>query len=1101
MAGFGTLIQRLSDFSFGYDFFVSYKHDDGRLLPRELATKLTALGFRVFLDEKVYVAGDDLSLATQRRVRMSSYLLLIARPAAMSRSPWVLREVELCLRAGRRVIVVDINDAFLKTTGDTEVEAAHATALRSLVGDRLRIPLQTGETTLVFDGEPPEQLLGEIKRSFVATRQDTRRSRFFATAAVAFAFLAVAAMFLGLQADAARKRAEQESRRSRAGALAARSELVRSSRPQLAGLLARSSVQVSTNQGEVATLAARQALLESILGLSGLTVPQSKGPVAAIAKSSNGSWLASATGGLIQLWSIGERGEFIHDRDVSLAGDPSFVQFGKGDYWLTTGNKEFICFLSLRDQRQPVCETFGSDDGILETTLSPDGRFLIGIRYSSSVVAWDLTASEPVKSKRLLGKELPTIREATFSGDGKWLIAWGITSRELWIWKNEDIESGSSPTVLRGHTSPIKSADVSGATGVAVSADDAGNVLLWTLPPKRVTYTVLAPSDGKQWTTKVGFSFDGVWLAIPRRLGLPRKDDEAATDVLLYRMSGQSAELVARLPHDSYADNLSFDPTSHFLLAFGTNGTNWLWNLKGTFDERRSRLVAHQWPSHQFAFSGDGKQLVTADDKGKAYSWDLDCQWPRPIATPLSGLEGRFTALLFGSPNGWIVGGDQRNLRYWDAKLPVPGEPLVLAENCKADFEKISTSLSGRWVAMVSQDTISLFDGSGPKPFARINLSTTGADIEAIQLSPNDQWLAACLKNGEVLVWDLIRISTTMLPRWQWTTPRASCQSFDFSGDGAFLVSAEAGGRGSLWDLRSTTSVMPRIPLGIEEISDLHVGQNGRYVAGLMYDSIWLWDREASPNSAKFAMLHKGETVLRKLIFSPNGRWLIALQDEEALVWALPATLGDKPKRLRFPKGDWYSVALSGDGRWLFIPVPQASQLWNLSDSKLPTLPIILTSSPERMVCPTFARGGHWFASAQGSSVYLWDLEHIDRDPSIFDGGGGDIESIAFSPDGETLAFGAYDGTIGIETQDRSTNGAVRTRTQTGSVQRLSFSSDGGWLVSATYSSVRMWPTQVDKLLQLARDRVGREADLYELQFYLGDGAVRLPARSFGNRK
>ncbi|VTZ51178.1 hypothetical protein MPC4_320010 [Methylocella tundrae] len=1093
MAGFGTWMQRLSDFAFGYDFFVSYKQDDGRFLPRELATKLTSLGFRVFLDENTYVAGDDLSLATQRRVRMSSYLLLIARPGAMSRSPWVVREVELSLKAGKRIIVVNVNDAFLNTTGDMEEEVARATTLRSLLGNRLGIPLQTGEAMPIFDGEPPEHLLGEIKRSFAATRQDTRRSRFFATAAIAFALLAGVALFLGWQADAARKRAEQENRKSRAGALAARSELVRSALPQLAGLLARSSVQVSTTQNEGATPAARQALLESVLGLNGLTVPQSKGPAAVSAKSSSGSWLASATGSLVQLWSITEQGEFIHDRDVSLGGDPSFVQFGHGDHWLVAGNRDFLCFLNLGEHSQPVCDTFGPNDGLLETTLSPDRRFLVGVRYSSSVVAWDLTASEPTQSKRLLGNELPTVREATFSGDGKWLIAWGITSTELWLWKDNDIRNGTSPTKLKGHTSAIKSADVSGSAGVAVSADDDGNLLLWGLPPKPVTYTVLARSDGRQWTTKVGFSPDGAWFAAPRRLGLLGKNDEAATDILLYRMSGQSAELRARLPHDSYADDFSFDPTSHFLLALGTNGTNWLWNLNGPFDERRSRLVAHQWPSHEFAFSGDGRRLVTADDQGKAYSWDLDCQWPRPVASPFRGLEGRFTALLFGSPKGWIVGGDQRNLRYWDATLPSLGEPLVLADNCKANLDELSLSPSNRWLATVNQSIISLFDGSARRPFARIDLSTAGSDIEALQLSPNDQWLAVCLKNGELLLWDLIHISTTSLPRWRWPTPGASCHFSDFSEDGAFLVSADVGRQGSLWDLRSAASVPPRIALGSDKISDVHVSRNGGYVAGLAHDTIWLWDRDATPPSANFKALYKGEAVLRKLIFSPNGRWLIALQDEEALVWALPAAPGDKPKRLPFPKGDWYSVGLSRDSRWLVIPVPQASQLWNLSGSELPASPTVLPSSLQRMVHPTFAPGSQWFACAQGSTVYLWDLEHPDRHPTVFDGGGGDIESIAFSPDGKTLAFGAYDGMIGIETQDKSTNGTVRMRAQTGSVQSLSFSSDGDWLLSATYSSIRIWPTRTDKLLQLARDRIGREADPYELQFYLGDDAARLP--------
>jgi WD40 repeat protein len=1094
VAGFGTWTQRLSDFAFGYDFFVSYKQDDGRFFPRRLATRLTALGFRVFLDENVYVAGDNLSLATQRRVRMSSYLLLVARPGAMSRSPWVLREVELSLAANRLVIVINVNDAFLKTTGETREEIARSATLRSLLGSRLSIPLQTGEATSIFDGNPPEHLLEEIKRSFKATRQDTRRSRVFAAATVAFALLAAIAIFFAWQADAARARAEHEGRNSRATALAARSDLVRSARPQLAGLLARLSVQISTSHSESPTPAARQALLESVLGLNGRTVPDSKGPATLSARSAGGSWLASATGSLLQLWSFTEGSGFKHVRDVTLAGDLSFVHFGYGERWLVAGNKDFICFLSLGGDRPPDCETFESDDGLLETESSPDGRILVGIRYSSSVVAWSLEASAPISSKRLLGRDLPTVRNAAFSGDGKWLITWGITSSELWLWKDEDIRNGAVPTTLKGHNSPVKTAAVSGSAGVVASADDDGTILLWTLPPGPTAYTVLVPSDGKQWTTKIGFSPDGMWLAAPRRLGLPGKSDEAATEILLYRMLGQSAELQARLPHDSYADEFSFDPASRFLLALGTNGTNWLWTLRGPFDERRSRLIAHQWPSHEFAFSGDGRWLVTADDDGKAFAWSLDCQSPRPIATPFNGLEGRFTTLLFGMPKGWLVGGDRRNLRYWDATLPTLGEPLVLADNCKANLDELTSSPSNRWFAALTQAAIALFDGSASNPFARADLPTAGQEVDAIQFSANDAWLAACLKDGEIAIWDLTRVATTSVPRWRWPTPDSSCHFMNFSDDGAFLLSADVDTQGSLWDLRSTAAAPPRIELRGEKIGDFRVSRAGRYVTGLAYDEIWIWDRDAHPDSAKFVSLYKGEAGFRTLMFSRDGRWLIALQDDTALLWRLPAKPGERPRRLPFSDGEWTSVALSLDGAWLFIPAARAPELWKLSGADLPASPTALTPGPTRIAHPTFGPGSRWFACSEGATVYLWNVERPDQPPTVFDGAGADVESIAFSPDGLTITFGAYDGMVGIETLDDKMNGPIRVRAQSGSVRGLSVSSDGGWLLSATYSSIRAWPTRTDTLLQLGLDRIGREADPYELRFYLGEDAARAPA-------
>ena len=40
---------RLSDWVFGYDFFVSYAHDDGLAYPKALKEKLEQAGFKVCL--------------------------------------------------------------------------------------------------------------------------------------------------------------------------------------------------------------------------------------------------------------------------------------------------------------------------------------------------------------------------------------------------------------------------------------------------------------------------------------------------------------------------------------------------------------------------------------------------------------------------------------------------------------------------------------------------------------------------------------------------------------------------------------------------------------------------------------------------------------------------------------------------------------------------------------------------------------------------------------------------------------------------------------------------------------------------------------------
>lgn len=90
--GRSSFIDRVADWLFGYDIFISYSHRDGLNRPRALKTALEQAGMRVFLDQTDFVAGMDLRRETRRQVRKSQTLVIVARPGALQ-SEWVLREV------------------------------------------------------------------------------------------------------------------------------------------------------------------------------------------------------------------------------------------------------------------------------------------------------------------------------------------------------------------------------------------------------------------------------------------------------------------------------------------------------------------------------------------------------------------------------------------------------------------------------------------------------------------------------------------------------------------------------------------------------------------------------------------------------------------------------------------------------------------------------------------------------------------------------------------------------------------------------------------------------------------------------------------------
>jgi hypothetical protein len=196
--------QRLLDIVFGYDYFISYSHRDGLNYPRQLSERLKASGFSVFLDKEIYGGGDDLNTATRRRVRMSTYLVVIARDGAMNESHWVVEEVRECLAAKRTPIVIDINDAFEKASGDRP--------LKDLLASRLFIDEnQPVEDEGAYDGEPSDHVVEELRRGFKAMRKNALRLQIMTLLAIILAALTLASLWLYLRADTERLAARAAS--------------------------------------------------------------------------------------------------------------------------------------------------------------------------------------------------------------------------------------------------------------------------------------------------------------------------------------------------------------------------------------------------------------------------------------------------------------------------------------------------------------------------------------------------------------------------------------------------------------------------------------------------------------------------------------------------------------------------------------------------------------------------------------------------------------------------------------------------------------------------------------------------------------------------
>ena len=92
----------------------------------------------------------------------------------------------------------------------------------------------------------------------------------------------------------------------------------------------------------------------------------------------------------------------------------------------------------------------------------------------------------------------------------------------------------------------------------------------------------------------------------------------------------------------------------------------------------------------------------------------------------------------------------------------------------------------------------------------------------------------------------------------------------------------------------------------------------------------------------------------------------------------------------------------------------------------------------------------------------LWDLTAADPNAAVrtLTGHRGNVNHVAFAPDGKTLASASWDHTVRLwDLTARDPNAAVRTLTgHRGNVNHVAFAPDGKTLASASWDhTVRLW--------------------------------------------
>ena len=586
---------------------------------------------------------------------------------------------------------------------------------------------------------------------------------------------------------------------------------------------------------------------------------------------------------------------------------------------------------------------------------------------------------------------------------------------------------------------------------------------------------------GKGKVSEIQYSSDGAILVVAAGIGIWLYDTTTYQEVAL---------LTA---HTSAVKCLVFSPDGNILASGGEDGTILLWHRS---TGAQKVLTKSTESVSNLAFSPDGKTLASGSG-GTIRFWDTITGEQKGA---LTGLPKNISDLSF-SPDGKTIVSVT-----WNGEIcisdTITGKPKKTFTVRMADSVfSIAFSPYGKIVAIGSRDgNIYLSDLNTSK--LKFTLTGHSEDVERVTFSPDGKTLASSSYIDEtVRIWDV----HTGEHRRTLTGHTGDIAGLAFSPDGKTLVSSGSGdGIIRFWDVR-TGDETDTVAGHTDYVYSVAFNSNGKFFAsGYADGSIRFWDAETGLHLKTFKkgyeasglvfsedgktlayadgldirlqdagtgeekMLLTGHTWgMHSMVLSPDGDTLASGSEDTTIrLWDMHT--GEHKKTLNGHKHRVYSVAFSPDGKTLASGSDDNTiRLWNVDTGEAER---ILTghagefegvnngpSSVEGVKSVAFSPDGKTLASGGGDNViHLWDIGTGKRKMTLV-GHTHWVFSLAFSPDGKTLASGSVDSDIRL--WDPHTGQHKKTLTgHTAWIRSIAFSSDGKTLVSGSDDgSVLLW--------------------------------------------
>jgi WD40 repeat protein len=545
------------------------------------------------------------------------------------------------------------------------------------------------------------------------------------------------------------------------------------------------------------------------------------------------------------------------------------------------------------------------------------------------------------------------------------------------------------------------------------------------------------------------------------------------------------------LKHD--ATCFAFSSDGRILASGGFDNRIILW------DTASNQMIGKPFVGHNsyvlsLAFSPDGTQIVSGDLDGNVLLWNV--KTAQLVGPPLLGHKTGVWYVGFDPAGKTIFSGGSATKDILSSFIAWDVATSRVVAHQELAGEAVAFSHDGETMAAGSSSNIKLWKLPSQQPAGE---PLKGHSLFPFRLafSRDDHNLASVGGDGNIILWDLTaqtRLGHSLDKHTKWV------RGIAISPDGHTLASASFDHTIILWNTTNGLPIGRPLEGHTSQVRSVAFSPDGRMLAsGGDDNAVILWRIGAGEPISQ--SLYKHASSVYSVAFSPNGQLLASASDETVILWQLD-TNSQAGEPLSIEKGLNTSIAFSPDGKELAIAdaVPNVVGsspniiLWNISSRqrrvfKSQNLPVALdiAFSPDSTL---IASGGF------DGVITLWNVAAGQPVGQIRARDNGVVSSIAFSPDSRVLVAGACAVLQGVDCMqgdislwDVSTLKSLGRfpTSHEGYVSSLAFTPDGKTLASSgSDSRIILWDVSLESWQARACRIANRNLTIDEWNQYIG---------------